>query len=325
MLTGIATMAHINREWTVDEGYHMVFALASSTLLIFINLVFIFTVIKSRMSTALKYVVSIGGALIITLVISILSGWLQHIIYDNPAFSITSGVAITRDLIVTLSAILIALLIAGISRRLDLRLEKEKLQNENLIVRYEALESQMDPHFLFNSLNTLSGLIGTDDESAQLYLQRLASTYRYIMQGKRIVTLEEELNFVDSYCEMMRIRFGKNLRFERHIDDQLLHHHIVPISIQLLIENALKHNVISERYPLKIMLETTAHNTFRVSNTMRPKQDDSGSTGLGLANLAKRYQLLCKQDISISAADNTFSVEVPLISPSAAKTLLIQN
>jgi len=318
-------MAHIDKNWEMDEDYHLTYTLISNVLLIFINLFFIFFVNRRIVPTiavkrrASKYVFGILGALIITVVYSSLSGLLQHQIYDNHPFSATSGVTITRDLVVSVTAVVIAVLILNFSRRVGLRMEKEHLQTENLLVRYEALEKQIDPHFLFNSLNTLSGLIGTDDERAQQYLQQLAATYRYIMQGKRLVKLQEELDFVESYCEMMKIRYGDNLTFINEVDNSYLQRDIVPISIQILIENALKHNIVSERYPLEVHIETTPHETLRVSNIMRPKQEDTSSSGMGLANLDKRYELLCNKHITISDSNGVFSVEVPLLS---SQTLL---
>ena len=221
----------------------------------------------------------------------------------------------TRDIVIALIAVLIPMILYSVIRRQQLMLGKKQLETENLMVRYEALEHQMDPHFLFNSLNTLSGLIGSDDDKAQTYLHQLASTYRYIMQNRRLVELSEELKFVDSYCELMMIRYGDNIHFERDIDSRYLHYQIIPISIQLLIENALKHNVVSSRHPLTINLSTTASGAFRVSNVICNKQEADSGFGLGLANLAKRYQLLCDSDISISDRDGIFAVDIPLLDP----------
>ncbi len=323
LLTGIMTLAHINRGWTVDDNYHIVYSFSANALLLFTILIFSFTVIKSRLAHKWKYTLGIVGSLLIAIALSTILGWLYRAIYSDLNLADPNTVNLTRDVVVAVIAILISLILYNFTRRQQSNIEKERLQNENLIVRYEALENQLDPHFLFNSLNTLSGLIGTDDAKAQQYLQQLASTYRYIMQGKRLVTLEEELQFTDSYCQMMAIRYGQNLRFEQDIDPDLTHYRIIPISIQLLIENALKHNVVSSRYPLTIHLETTAAHTFRVSNTIRPKQEDDAGTGLGLANLAKRYQLLCHQDVTITDADNVFVVEVPLLDPAESDKWII--
>ena len=322
MLTGATTMAHMDQNWNIDESYHIVFALSTNCLLLFIVLIYIFAILKSHLSSLMKFTLAFGGALVITGTLSIFIGWLQRLIYENTIFYDRKSISLIRDMIVGSVAILISLLLYNLARRQQLNLEKEKLQTENLMVRYEALENQLDPHFLFNSLNTLSGLIGNDDENAQKYLQRLASTYRYIMQGKRLVSLEDELDFVDSYCQMMQIRYGNNLIIDKQIDNTYLKHQILPISIQLLIENALKHNVVSDRHHLTINIVTTPQGNIRVSNLIHSKQEPSNGTGVGLANLSKRCQLFCQKDIVITKTDNNFSVEVPLLDPAqAAKRL----
>lgn len=323
MLTAISLLAHVQSGWRLDSNFHFVYSLAVNFLLMFIILVSNFNVIKSnRLTLRWKYVVGIGSSIIVAVLFSAIAGWIHRILYDNIRFSDPDSVNLTRDIIVATFAVLISIVLYSITRRQQVTLEKEKLQTENLMVRYEALEKQIDPHFLFNSLNTLSGLIGNDDNKAQQYLHQLASSYRYIMQAKRLVTLEDELNFVDSYSQMMQIRYGGNLKIERKVDSRYLHYQLIPISLQHLMENALKHNTISGRYPLTITLETTKNGNFRVSNPIRPKQEDVGNSGLGLANLRKRYQMLGQKDIVISNTDSTFSVEIPLIEPLQAAKII---
>lgn len=323
LLTLITLMSHIDRNWHLSANYHFVFALISNILLLFLILTSIFAVIRQQISTRWKYVLCIVSSIVIALITTILSGLLHKLIYNDLRFSDPDSVNFIRDLMVALVAILITLVIFNIIQRHEMRLEKEQLQNENLMVRYEALEHQLDPHFLFNSLNTLSGLIGNDDQSAQQYLMRLASTYRYIMQAKRLVDLEKELAFVDSYCQMMQIRYGDNLRIVKQIDPRYLHWQILPISLQQLVENAIKHNVISDRHPLTITLETTGRGTFLVTNPIQNKKEPADGTGLGLVNLSKRYSLICHREIVIADTGNIFTVEVPLIS--AAESSIINS
>lgn len=323
LLTAISMLAHVQSGWKLDSNFHIVYSLTVNFLLMFVILITNFKVIKStHLTMRWKYVVGILSSIVVAVLFSALAGWLHRLIYDNIRLADTNSVNLTRDIIVATFAVLISVVLYNLTRRQQMTLEREKLLTENLMVRYEALEKQIDPHFLFNSLNTLSGLIGNDDNKAQQYLHQLASSYRYIMQAKRLVTLEDELNFVDSYSQMMQIRYGDNLKIERHIDSRYLHYQLIPISLQHLIENALKHNTISDRYPLTITLETTKNGTFRVSNPIRSKQEDVGSSGLGLANLQKRYQMLSQSDIVISNADDTFSVEIPLIEPVQAARIM---
>lgn len=315
LLTTVSLLAHIGKDWRIDDNFHIVYSFMVNFLLIFLILVGNFRIIKSTITTSWKYTLAILYSFLITGLLSLVAGWMHRLIYDNIRLSDPDSLNLTRDIIVATFAIMVSLVLYSSTRRQQMRIDKEKLQNENLLVRYETLENQLDPHFLFNSLNTLSALIGNDDDKAQHYLRQLASTYRYIMQGKRVTSLADELDFVDSYCQMMQIRYGDNLKIEKQIDSRYLNFQIIPISLQLLIENALKHNVVSDRHPLTIILQTTPDSHFQVSNKIIPKQDSSSGTGLGLANLAKRYQLLCDKEITITDTDNTFTVQMPLLPP----------
>ena len=229
---------------------------------------------------------------------------------------------VLKDSLIAVITILITVLIYMLSRRHQMEMENERLQSENLLVRYETLENQLDPHFLFNSLNTLSGLIGTDDEKAQAYLMQLASTYRYTIQQNKLVPLADELAFADAYLYMMNIRYGDSLTVVRHFDEVQSGYYVVPISVQLLIETAIKHNVVSNRHPLTITVASTGHGSLRVSNSMCPKEEDSTSEGIGLSNMDKRYELITGEHISVSNDGTTFSVEIPLIPAQKAEAIL---
>jgi LytS/YehU family sensor histidine kinase len=197
-------------------------------------------------------------------------------------------------------------------RNQQTRVENQRLIAENIRNRYEALKHQLDPHFLFNSLNTLDGLIGFDDEKAHQYLQNLSSTFRYTIQNKEITTLKDELNFVETYAYLMKIRYGDNLRIRYAVDEKYHAYYIMPVSLQLLLENAMKHNVIDDRHPLTIHVETTESETVRVSNSIQPKINAEAGEGIGLANLVERYRLLFGMDVVITKT-GVFAVEIPLI------------
>ncbi|MBP5190326.1 MAG: histidine kinase [Bacteroidales bacterium] len=321
LLTTVSLLAHVQKDWSLESDFHIAYSFTVNFLLLFLILIVNFRIVRSTLTVRWKYILAIVASLVVAGLFSLLAGWLHRILYDNIRLSDPDSVNLMRDIVVAIFAVLISIVLYSLTRRQQISLEKEKLETENLMVRFEALENQMDPHFLFNSLNTLSGLIGSDDSKAQQYLQQLASTYRYIMQGKRLVALDDELAFVDSYCQMMQIRYGDNLVIERNIDSRYLHYQVIPISLQLLIENALKHNIVSDRYPLTINIATTIHAHLRVSNPINLKQEETNS-GLGLANLSKRYKMLCHQDIVISDADGTFSVEIPLIEPAQAANII---
>ena len=173
------------------------------------------------------------------------------------------------------------------------------------------LKKQVDPHFLFNTLNTLDGLIGIDVNKAHEYVQNLSQVFRYTIGNKEIMHLDEELDFTESYARLMKIRYGDNLQIKYNIDDKYRNYYIIPVSLQLLVENAIKHNVVSSKHPLLITIETTSNESIRVTNTIQPKSDVEHGEGIGLANLIERYELLFHKEVIITKT-NIFCVEIPL-------------
>lgn len=192
-------------------------------------------------------------------------------------------------------------------------IENETLRAENINSRYEALKNQIDPHFMFNSLNTLQSLIDIDSEKAEEFVQQMSSVLRYTLQSKEVATLAEEIDCVRAYCLMMKMRYGDNLQFDHHIDHERYDRHLVlPLSIQGLMENAIKHNVISSKQPLTIHISTTDDNHLVISNKIQPKINKEEGSGIGLANLAERYRLKWNENVEISDDGMNFSVTLPL-------------
>lgn len=218
-----------------------------------------------------------------------------------------------KDLMVLIISFLFTALIYLINQNQKKVTENQDLVIENLQNKYNALKNQVDPHFLFNSLNTLSGLINFENERAQEYLRQLSIVFRYTMQDKLVTTLSDELQFSESYIYLMKIRYNDGLNVHLRIDPAFRKNYILPFGLQVLIENAVKHNVISRKNPLCIIIETTAAGAIRVENNLQPKQGKTESNGLGLANLNERYRLMFGREIEIKATGETFSVEIPLM------------
>ena len=190
----------------------------------------------------------------------------------------------------------------------------QKLDFENLQSRYTALKNQTDPHFLFNCLNTLNGLIGRDDRRAQEYVQELAMVFRHTMRDKVVVRLSEELEFVKSYLYLMCIRYFDGLKVVWHIDDKYLDYYVIPSGLQILVENAIKHNIASAKIPLIISISTKEDKIVVENKLQLREQSTSGSsTGVGLDNLMEQYRLVFGKDIDIVSKDGQFSVSLPLI------------
>ncbi len=170
--------------------------------------------------------------------------------------------------------------------------ENEILEKEKITAQYEALKNQVNPHFLFNSLNILSVLIHTEPQKAEDFIDEFANLYRYVLDNskKQTVQLEKEINVVKSYTYMQEIRFGRGVKCEFNFtNDMLSQFHVFPLSVQTLIENAVKHNIVSERQPLNIKL-TIANNELTVSNNIQLRDSTGSSTGIGTKNLLLRYK-----------------------------------
>ncbi len=193
----------------------------------------------------------------------------------------------------------------------------EQLQSAGTRSQLEALQSQLDPHFLFNSLNTLSALIEPENEPAQQFVEQLADVYRYVLlaRDKSTVPLSEELEFVATYLALHKTRFRDNLRVSQQVPAAVLTRHVAPLSVQLLVENALKHNVASREHPLELRLWVETDNYLVVENTLRPRTAGlAPGTGTGLRNVRHRYELLhAPRPVEVQAENGWFRVQLPLL------------
>lgn len=194
-------------------------------------------------------------------------------------------------------------------------LRSARLERARAEAELEALKNQIDPHFIFNSLNTLSHLITEYPEKARKFNENLADVYRYILQNKvgDLVLLREEAGFVQQYFSMLKIRFGKALQLEMKVPAEAMEQYLLlPISLQLLLENAVKHNEFSAQDPLRLQFHLHGQ-TLLVTNEIRIKEQFRPPSGIGLRNLSERYRLVTGKDIVVSAANGTFTVELPLL------------
>jgi sensor histidine kinase YesM len=193
-------------------------------------------------------------------------------------------------------------------------IESERLKKEQISARYEALKSQVNPHFLFNSLNVLSSLVHRDADLAERFIRQLSDVYRYILDSreKETVPVSEELKTLRAYLFLMDIRFGAALQVDISIPENL-RGQIAPLTLQMLVENALKHNEISKANPLHIEIGIEDNTWVVVRNNLSPKNILPDSTGIGLANIQARYQMLSGKTILITDHDGFFTVKVPIL------------
>lgn len=220
-----------------------------------------------------------------------------------------------RDFITALAVVISVLVIRIINQNNQNRLEIQNLKIENLQRQFDALKNQISPHFLFNSLNSLKTLIRETPDIAQEYLNQLASVLRYTLQANenKLVSVQDELKFIESYFFLVKIRFGNNIQMQQQIKEKSLLYKMPPFALQILIENAIKHNEISKRNPLEIIISETPNDTVLIKNNINQKLNPELGTGLGLANLTNQYRILSGKEISISKDDSFFIVELPLL------------
>lgn len=189
------------------------------------------------------------------------------------------------------------------------------LQRERMMFEYEHLKSQVNPHFLFNSLNTLTNLIDEDTETAMRYTSQLADLYRNMLsfRDKDTILLAEEWEILENYMYIQQSRFGRALRLVTEIPPRIMNSkRIVPLALQLLVENAIKHNIVSMRTPLTITISAD-EDTITITNPLQPKMSKEKGAGLGLINIKKRYSLLTKKSITFGVDNNDYTVTLPLL------------
>jgi sensor histidine kinase YesM len=191
-------------------------------------------------------------------------------------------------------------------------LEQERLRQENLVAKVESLKKQLDPHFLFNSLSVLSGVVYKDPVLADKFITKLAQVYRYVLEHKEeeIVPLTKEIAVVEAYCFLLNVRFYNNVILDVELNDTATY--VLPMSIQLLVENAVKHNRISTQQPLALRIYKSDE-TLWVENSMNLKDASEESTGIGLKNLEARYKYVTGKSIIIENSGGVFRVGLPEI------------
>jgi sensor histidine kinase YesM len=195
------------------------------------------------------------------------------------------------------------------------QLKNAELSKAKAEAELAALKNQIDPHFMFNSLNSLSYLIGKDSAKAMLFTENLAEVYRYILSQKQqtLVLLEDELEFTHKYTELLDLRFGKALHFKKHFSESLEKTFLIPpTSVFVALENAVKHNEISEQYPLQIDIDLKEGNLI-ISNKTRQKKNLQHSSKIGLKNLDERFRIVTGKQIVSGKINELFQVQLPLI------------
>ena len=223
-----------------------------------------------------------------------------------------------RFIAVCISAVILFTLVYEIlflskERELDTQIV-DQLDRERSQAELQALTNEMDPHFIFNSLNTLNHLIMHEPLQAHAFNNRLAQVYKYFLinKNKELIPLKDELEFIESYFYLLQTRHDEKLQLHTVLSSRSQHVLIPPCSLQILVENAIKHNEFTDENPLQIKVSANDHFLY-VSNNVKPKPYAVTSTGIGLKNLNSRYRILFQKDIHIERTRENFTVKLPLI------------
>ena len=265
-----------------------------------------------------RLVTGIVGSIIITLIGLFILRALTALIYDGTTFeafiakeswrNYSFGIWITLSIVITFHAFYFFA-----------KLQQQKVKEQKVIAgtasaKFDALKNQLDPHFLFNSLNVLTSLIEENPDNAQKFTTSLSKVYRYVLEQKNkdLVTVDEELAFAKTYMSLLKMRFEDSIVFE--IPEQATNPEskVVPLSLQLLLENAVKHNIVTSSKPLHIKIYE-ANGNLIVANNLQVKQIVKKSSGVGLNNITQRYQLLTTKKVNINQDANRFEVAIPML------------
>ncbi len=274
---------------------------------------------RSRpMSWFLKRSLSCAGLAVALYFIAPVVRWRTH----ELTMLALSGNWLDYNLIMKCSFTLVVVLLYGqisllLHQRQAIEVENEQLKSENLTTRYNMLVSQINPHFFFNSLNSLAMLVREGDEQKALtYIDRLSFSFRYIIRNGQnmLTTLSEELRFAEAYGYLFKIRYADKLFFDVDVDPKYLDYRLPVLTLQELLSNAVKHNAITTRRPLHVSIRVE-NDRLIVSNPLLPKLDAEPCTGIGLHNLDSRWKLITGSGIRIDRSEETFSVYLPLLKP----------
>lgn len=238
--------------------------------------------------------------------------WQLAVLQTVVAGPVITAAGITAVAVIILTLIYESLFLSAeidLDAKLMLQLDRERQQAESSV-----LKNELDPHFLFNCLNALSYLVRADTEKAYLFVHKLSNVFKYFLLNKKkdFVLLEEELDFLDDYYFLLRVRFDESVQLQKRLSGETGKALVLPCTLQTLVENAIKHNFFSDKEPLLISIEMNSSG-ITVSNLLRPKHGKVASTHTGLQNLKARYQMVMKKSIAVQETGDRFVVRIPFV------------
>ena len=255
---------------------------------------------------------------LVSAIYGICTGGLSSLIWMELSRETFNWTSIYRFLAACAAAVILFTLVYEIlflnkERELDYKIV-DQLDRERTEAEWHALTNELDPHFIFNSLNAMNHLILNNPPQAHLFNNKLAQVYKYILinRNRQLISLESELEFIENYFFLLKIRHDDKLKFCSELGNEHRKIMIPPCALQILMENAIKHNEFTEANPLKIKMAMNGQ-YLKISNNVKPKPYSVNSTGIGLKNLSSRYRIICQKDIIIEKNRENFTVKLPLI------------
>ena len=272
--------------------------------------------------TRTRAILGIVGTLLVNVVLVLACNYINFIVVqkNNPAEFFSGSMGFSNWVTINISLLVSAVLhakgfIEEWKKSARSEVVEQKIIAKSANAQFETLKNQLDPHFLFNSLNVLSALIDENPDQAQRFTSSMSKIYRYVLdeKDKELVTVEEELDFAKTYCELLKTRFEDSVNFEFNVDENVQKQFVVPLSLQLLLENAIKHNYATSSKPLHIRI--FSENGFLcIENNLQAREMVKEREGIGLSNIVQRYSLITDRNVYIEKSEQHFKVKVPILS-----------
>lgn len=281
-----------------------------------------------------RAIIGIVAIVLVNVLVSYLCGYINFVLIQKRAT--LAEFLSTQYNIVTWFTINIALLISaflhakGFMEELKKTSKKEVVQQKLIAnsanAQFESLKNQLDPHFLFNSLNVLSALIDENPAQAQKFTASMSKIYRYVLEqkDKELVTVAEEIEFAKTYCNLLKTRFEDSVDFVFDIKKEDEQKFVVPLSLQLLLENCIKHNFATSTKPLIIKIYSQA-NSLSIENNLQKREQLTESAGIGLSNIVQRYSLLTSQNVIVQESNEDFTVKIPTLTHKKPHQMITNN
>jgi hypothetical protein len=318
-----------NREFLTDIGYYCIYGvtltLINSTYFDYLN-----TRVKWGRYSRYRLLIGAMGSVVLTMIGVFFIRFLINVGLEGEAFGhFISNEAPRYYVVALLITMVVSLFFHAVyfyKRNQENKVKEQKIIAGTASAQFETLKNQIDPHFLFNSLNVLSSLIEENPESAQKFTTSLSKIYRYVLEqkDKELVSVTEELSFARTYMNLLKMRFENSLFFDLPVALPAAEAWVVPLSLQLLLENTIKHNVVSEQKPLHIRIFIDG-DYLVIENDLQKKEVLQTRQGVGLQNIVSRYAIITNRKVVIEQSAKTFSVKIPILTKQVAVTEAVSS